>query len=115
MRKQHNDDGADKAEILSEVEMPPSKDDNAAAPVLVMADLPDYILGAKGRFAREQIGKTDGHPLKSNDFTREDIYACEAIQSAMASPRFSVGPLSKWEAPLTFFQRQILEDVPLRP
>jgi hypothetical protein len=33
----------------------------------------------------------------------------------MSSPHFSVGPLSKWEAPLTFFQRQILEDVPLRP
>jgi choline monooxygenase len=92
-----------------------AKDDKAAAPVPAMTDLPDYIVGAKGRLAREQIGKTDGHPLKSNDFMREDIYACEAIQNAMSSPHFSVGPLSKWEAPLTFLQRQILEDVPLRP
>jgi hypothetical protein len=44
----------------------------------------------------------------------EDIYACEAVQSGMQSPALAVGPLSKWEAPLTFFQRQILDYVPLR-
>ena len=84
-------------------------------PVMAASDLPEHIVSAKGYFAVERIGKTDTHPLKSNNVMLEDIYACEAIQSAMASPRFSVGPLSKWEAPLTFFQRQILEDVPLQP
>src|SRR5215469_2034474 len=95
----------------------PSKDHKPGAPMPVMAasDLPEHIVSAKGYFAVERIGKTDTHPLKSNNVMLEDIYACEAIQSAMASPRFSVGPLSKWEAPLTFFQRQILEDVPLQP
>src|SRR5262249_17972837 len=72
----------------------PSTADKADAPVPVLTDLPDYILSAKGHFAREQIGKIDGHPLKSHDFMREDLYACEAVQSAMSSPRFLVGPLS---------------------
>ena len=45
------------------------------------------------------------HPLKSNNVMLEDIYACEAVQRGMELPACVVGPLSKWEAPLTFFQQ----------
>jgi hypothetical protein len=54
------------------------------------------------------------HALESNNVMLEDIYACEKVQEGMGSSAFSVGPLSKWEAPLTFFQSQILDFVPLR-
>jgi Rieske 2Fe-2S family protein len=88
---------------------------NGPVPVIPPEDLPDHIVSAKGRFATNRIGKTDIHPLKSNNVMLEDIYACEAMQIGMSSPAFSVGPFSTWEAPLTFFQRQVLENVPLRP
>ena len=54
------------------------------------------------------------HPLESGDFMMEDIFICERIQRAMASPRFSVGPLAQGtgcETPLTWFQRMIIEDL----
>jgi phenylpropionate dioxygenase-like ring-hydroxylating dioxygenase large terminal subunit len=76
--------------------------------------LPAHIASAKGfnlSADRLQIGPV--HALESNNVMLEDIYACERVQEGMSSPVFSVGPLSKWEAPLTFFQRQILDYVPI--
>ncbi len=100
--------------VHSRVRAMPSEIDTGDAPVMATEDLPDHIVSAKGRFATTRIGKTDVHPLKSNNVMLEDIYACEAMQSGMSSPAFSVGPLSKWEVPLTFFQSQVLYSVPLR-
>jgi phenylpropionate dioxygenase-like ring-hydroxylating dioxygenase large terminal subunit len=78
-------------------------------------ELPAHIASAKGfnlSGSRLQIGPV--HALESNNVMLEDIYACEKVQEGMGSSAFSVGPLSKWEAPLTFFQSQILDFVPLR-
>ena len=78
-------------------------------------ELPSHIVSAKGfnlSADRLQVGPV--HALESNNVMLEDIYACEKVQEGMSSSVFSVGPLSKWEAPLTFFQTQILDFVPLR-
>jgi Rieske 2Fe-2S family protein len=80
-------------------------------------DLPDHIVSAKGSSLFEnEIDRQASlvHPLKSGDVMREDIYACEAVQRGMESPKFSVGALSRWEAPVAFFQSQVLDYVPLR-
>ena len=68
--------------------------------------------GLQSLGSRLQIGPV--HALESNNVMLEDIYACEKVQEGMGSCAFSVGPLSKWEAPLTFFQSQVLDFVPLR-
>ena len=45
-------------------------------------------------------------------FIEEDVSACEAIQLAIASPSFTVGPLAlDHEAPIAAFHHQILEAV----
>ena len=75
--------------------------------------LPDHIVSTKGCCLPENEPESSTHPLKSGDVMLEDIYACEAIQRGMRSSRFSVGTLSQWEAPVTFFQDQILDYVPL--
>ena len=52
------------------------------------------------------------HPLESGDVMFEDLYACEAVQQGMNSPRFEVGPMARdLENALTFFQRNILDFV----
>ncbi len=78
------------------------------------SELPGHIISAKGPYAETRIKAPKVHPLKSNNVMLEDIYACEAVQRGMESSACVVGPLSKWEAPLTFFQQQILDYVPLR-
>ena len=75
-------------------------------------DLPDYIESATGPAAFLRVPPRDVHPLDSDNVMLEDIYACEAVQRGMGSPRCEVGPMSKWEAALTFFQQQILDYVP---
>lgn len=75
--------------------------------------LPDYVVHAKGPYTSLRLDVQDVHPLKSNNVTREDIYACEAMQQGMHSPRWQVGALSSWEESLTFFQQQVLDHVPL--
>ena len=54
----------------------------------------------------------DVHPLDSDNVMLEDIYACEAVQNGMGSPKCEIGPPSKWESALTFYQQQILDYVP---
>ena len=91
-----------------------------AVPVADMPDeriadpenLPDHVVSAKGRCLSDGTpasSTSNVHPLKSGDVQLEDTYACEAIQRAMRSPKFSVGTLSKWEAPVAFFQQQVVE------
>jgi len=73
-------------------------------------ELPPHILSAKGfEFSGDRLQVGPVHALESNNVMLEDIYACEAVQDGMSSPLFSVGPLSKWETPLSFFQRQVLD------
>jgi len=81
-------------------------------------DLPPFIVSAKGcslGASERRSNASSLHPLESRDVMREDIYACESIQRSMRSSAFAVGPLSRWEAPLTHFQQRILDCVPLRP
>ena len=75
-------------------------------------DLPDYIESAKGPAAFIRLPSDDVHPLESDNVMLEDIYACEAVQNGMGSPKCEIGPLSKWESALIFYQRQILDYVP---
>lgn len=76
--------------------------------------LPDYVVHAKGPYTAIRLDpRRDVAPLESNNVTREDIYACEAIQRGMHSPRWSVGALSSWEEALTFFQQQVTDYVAL--
>jgi choline monooxygenase len=78
-------------------------------------DLPDHIVSAKGfNISADELEIGPVHALESNNVMLEDIFACERVQEGMASPVCSVGPLSKWEAPLAFFQRQVLDFVSLR-
>ena len=45
-------------------------------------------------------------------FIREDVRACEAVQSAVRSPAFSVGPLARgYEGPITAFHDCVLADL----
>jgi choline monooxygenase len=45
-------------------------------------------------------------------FIAEDIHACEAVQAAVGSPFFAVGPLARThELPITSFHRHLLEAV----
>ena len=75
-------------------------------------DLPDFIESAKGPAAFIRVPPKDVHPLDSDNVMLEDIYACEAVQNGMGSPKCEIGPLSKWESALTFYQQQILDYVP---
>jgi hypothetical protein len=60
---------------------------------------------------RDRGGQGDG-----SDVLAEDLRAAEAVQRAMASPSFSVGPLATdFEAAITTFQRNILDHVGVGP
>jgi hypothetical protein len=55
---------------------------------------------------------SDPGPLldAARSFVAEDVAACESIQSAMASPWFSVGPLARThEAPIAAFHQHLLD------
>ena len=75
--------------------------------------LPPYVIRARGRIPEEPIDLTGIHPLKSYLVMLEDIYACEAVQQGLDSGAAEIGPLSRWEAPMTFFQRQLLDVMPV--
>lgn len=52
------------------------------------------------------------HPLETGDFQTEDVWVCEKMQRALASPRHSVGHLAQGaggEAGIAYFQRCILD------
>jgi len=58
------------------------------------------------------------HPLETGDFQTEDVWVCEKMQRALKSPSYQVGELARGaggEAPLTFFQENVLDFVPLTP
>ena len=62
-----------------------------------------------------RIDDFDIHPLKSNDLMLEDMWACRQMQKGLNSPAYRVGPMSwKYEATMTFYQRNIADFVPGR-
>ena len=73
---------------------------------------PDYVISAEGVFTLDIMADPNVHPMASDNVMMEDIYACEAVQKGMNSPVFEVGPLSKYESSLGFFQQQVLDYVP---
>lgn len=75
-------------------------------------ELPSYMIHAKGPYASLAIDTSNAHPLHSASVVSEDIFACEAMQRGMHSPRWAVGPLSSWEESLSFFQQQVRNFLP---
>jgi choline monooxygenase len=73
------------------------------------AGLPRHVVRAAGPYAGIRARSSTEHPLKSNSVMIEDIYACEAVQKGMSSPACRIGPLSRWEATLPFFQQHVLD------
>jgi Rieske 2Fe-2S family protein len=73
--------------------------------------LPPHVLRAAGPGAGLWIDARGLHPLRSDDVMLEDIYACEAVQAGLESGSGQVGPLSRWEASMTFFQARVLDHV----
>ena len=58
----------------------------------------------------------DKHPLETGNFQIEDMWIVEKIQKTLHSPLYEVGPLATGvgaESPITEFQQQVLEFVPL--
>jgi len=74
--------------------------------------LPDHIISADGPYSDLRVPQKKVHPLQSDNVMLEDIYACEAVQDGMESGLCEVGPLSKWESSLTFFQASVLDYMP---
>jgi phenylpropionate dioxygenase-like ring-hydroxylating dioxygenase large terminal subunit len=73
---------------------------------------PDYIISSEGLYSFDRVADPTVHPTESDDVMMEDIYACEAVQKGMNSPLYEVGPMSKYESSLTFFQQQVLDYMP---
>lgn len=82
-----------------------------ALPMPPPDQMPAHIIAAKGPHASMRILPKDVHPLESNNVTLEDVYACEAMQAGLESAGAAIGPLSRHESPLPFFQRQVLDHV----
>jgi phenylpropionate dioxygenase-like ring-hydroxylating dioxygenase large terminal subunit len=61
------------------------------------------------RVRAEAGADADGAVAAVRSFIDEDIRACEAVQSAVSSPVFGVGPLARdHEQPITSFQSNVL-------
>jgi len=74
-------------------------------------DMPDCVVSSKGPLSFHEPWHKDAHPLETDDAMLEDIYACEAMQVGLNSPAYEVGPLSKWEDSLAFFQANVQDFV----
>ncbi len=62
----------------------------------------------------QSLRSITGHPMDSGNFMIEDMWVCERMQRAMSSPVYAVGPMAPdAESALTFFQRNVLDYVPL--
>ena len=98
--------------VHSRMRVVPEALNHAGSDMMEIAALPPYVISAKGRIPEEPIDLSATHPLKSDLVMVEDIYACEAVQAGLESGVAEIGPLSRWEAPMTFFQRQLLDFMP---
>lgn len=104
---------ADRCLVHSRLRAMPEALNGHRPPFPEIADLPAHVARAAGPFAERKADFDGVHPLESNDVMMEDIYACEAVQAGLETGFAEVGPLSHWEATMTFFQGHILEHVPL--
>jgi phenylpropionate dioxygenase-like ring-hydroxylating dioxygenase large terminal subunit len=98
--------------VHSRMRVMPEALKNAGSDMAGIETLPPYVIRAKGRIPEEPVDLSGVHPLKSDLVMVEDIYACEAVQAGLESGVAEIGPLSRWEAPMTFFQRQLLDFMP---
>jgi hypothetical protein len=99
--------------VHSRMRVTPEALKQAGADMAAIETLPPYVIRAKGAIPEEPIDLTGIHPLKSDLVMVEDIYACEAVQAGLESGVAEIGPLSRWEAPMTFFQWQLLDFMPV--
>jgi len=99
--------------VHSRMRVMPEALKHAGADMAEIETLPPYVIRARGTIPEEPIDLAGIHPLKSNLVMVEDIYACEAVQAGLESGVAEIGPLSRWEAPMTFFQRQLLDFMPV--
>ena len=73
-------------------------------------DLPGYD-PESGVLRLSHLGQ---HPLETGDFHWEDVWVCEKMQRSLHSPAYRIGRLAAGagaEAPLEFFQRNVLDFV----
>jgi phenylpropionate dioxygenase-like ring-hydroxylating dioxygenase large terminal subunit len=98
--------------VHSRMRVMPEALKNARPDMAGIEALPSYVIRAKGKIPEEPIDLSGVHPLKSDLVMVEDIYACEAMQAGLESGVAEIGPLSRWEAPMTFFQRHLLDFMP---
>ncbi|MFI6499556.1 aromatic ring-hydroxylating dioxygenase subunit alpha [Nonomuraea typhae] len=72
---------------------------------LAAAGLAEAVLGLSRRILRKQ---------PAYDLIEEDVFCCEAVQTGIRSPYFSVGPIAyRYEHGILAFQRNVLDYVPL--
>lgn len=77
-------------------------------------ELPGYDPG-DGLF---RLARLERHPLETGDFHWEDVWVCEKLQRSLHSPAYRFGPFAAGagaEAPLEFFQRNVLDFVTAGP
>ena len=92
--------------------MPHGDDDGAA--YQAMFPTPGHRANASADMEIQSLRTITGHPMDSGNFMIEDMWVCERMQRAMSSPLYAVGPMAPYaESALTFFQRNILDYMPL--
>ena len=64
--------------------------------------------GIAGKYeANDAMGEDD--PMVADDFTGEDIYACEQQQKSLHSRYFEAGPAANGESPIIAHQKVVLQ------
>lgn len=91
----------------------PNSDEDLAA-YKAMFPTPGHQVDATADMEIQSLRSITGHPMDSGNFMIEDMWVCERMQRAMSSPVYAVGPMAPdAESALTFFQRNVLDYVPL--
>ncbi len=91
----------------------PSDDDDEAS-YKAMFPTPGHEADSAADMEFQTIGSVDVHAMDTGNFMLEDMWICERMQKAMRSPIYRVGPMApNVESPLTFFQQNILDFVPM--
>ena len=91
----------------------PSENDHATS-YKAMFPTPGHEADAAADMEFQTIRSVDVHPMDTGNFMIEDMWICERMQKAMRSPMYRVGPMApNVESPLTYFQQNILDFVPM--
>ena len=76
--------------------------------------MPELAAGRGTPEAPIALADIAGPPMESGSFHIEDMWICERMQRAMESPVYGVGPMAPIvESQLTFFQRNLMDFVPV--